>query len=210
MSKTHSLVHQGIAELIGTFFLAMTVVVAVVGPTISVGYEALYTPLAIGLMVMILVYSFGHISGANFNPSVTVALFAFRKINVQQLATYLVMQVLGAWAGVIVGHRLIKGLPDVPNEVSTAAMLGEFFGALILVMVVTNVVIKRISAEISGLAIGVAIVVAATLSLGASGGIFNPAVALALGAHQITYLLMPLLGGLVGASIAIWLSKEKE
>jgi glycerol uptake facilitator-like aquaporin len=88
--------------------------------------------------------------------------------------------------------------------------MGEFFGALILVLTIMSVVLGRIKQEAAGLAIGTALAVGLTLATVAGAGVLNPAVAWAIGSRGATYFLMPILGGLVGAALAILLSDTSK
>ena len=74
-----------IVEFIGTFFLVL-----VIGLTGN--------PIAIGAMLMVMVYMGGPISGAHYNPAITLAILIRKKIAPGQAFTYMIVQVLGACA----------------------------------------------------------------------------------------------------------------
>lgn len=205
-----------LAEFIGTMLLAATVGVASLSSLgVVSGYTSLYLPFAVGAVVMVLVYLLGHVSGGHFNPAVSVGLMTFRKITWEQFVSDLIAQFLGAWVGLKLVIALVGVGPTAPSTLNHAASLGEFIGASLLVFAVTTVVLGRVKAEMGGLVIGAALVIGITLSMVTGGGVLNPAVAIAFGASAgTTYLVMPLLGGLVGASLAVLfddraLSKEK-
>ncbi len=207
-SQSDDLTRQGFAELIGTIFLAATVGVGVVGTGHFSEYNFLFLPVLVGAVVAILIYLFGGISGAHFNPAVTVAMYVFGRLKAVQAVVYVVAQVVGAAIGFQLAEVLIGQQPNVPTAAGSAAVLAEFVGAFLLVAAVSSVVLGVVSEVISGLVVGLALTVGITLALGASGGILNPAVALALGGYHLSYLVAPLLGGVVGAGAIIWLHQK--
>jgi glycerol uptake facilitator-like aquaporin len=195
-----------VAEFIGTMFLAALVGVLVLAHLGYIdGYVSVYLPAAIGTLVAMMVYLIGPVSGANLNPAVTVGLFAFRKITSSQFLTNLIAQFLGAWTGSLLVMELVGVSPNIPTEPNRALAMGEFFGAFLLVFAVMSVVIGRVKEEVGGIVIGAALAVGIGLSMVTGGGILNPAIATAFGASQLTYLLVPLLGGVAGAAVAILL-----
>jgi aquaporin NIP len=201
-----------LAELIGTMFLAATAATAMVAHLGLVnGYTSLYVPFAIGGVVMVLVYTLGHVSGAHFNPAVSAGLFAFKKIGLPQLISDFVAQFVGAWLGIKLMTELVGVGPATPNLVDQPTNIAEFLGAFLLVFAVTNLVLGRIKAEVGGIVIGMALAIGLTLAMVTGGGILNPAIAAASGApFGIAYTVMPLLGGLVGAAVAVLFDNNKQ
>src|SRR3990167_7080104 len=88
-------------EFIGTFFLVLVV-------SLSEG-----NPLAIGAVIIALVYTGGYISGAHYNPAVTLAVYLRGKIAADEAVKYAVVQILGAAAGAVV-YSLIQKSAFVP------------------------------------------------------------------------------------------------
>lgn len=161
----------------GTFFLILTIGSVVMAPN-DAGALA---PLAIGAALMVMVFAGGHVSGAHYNPAVTVAVFLRGKCAGADVPGYLVAQCAGAVAAaMIVGF--LKGHPAVsPMQIDvTRALVAEFLYTFALCSVVLNVATSKGTGGNSfyGLAIGFT-VLAGAYSVGAvSGGAFNPAVAL--------------------------------
>lgn len=194
------MVRKAIVELIGTFFLVLTVGLVVLEP----GAGA-FAPLAIGSALMIMVYAGGHISGGHYNPAVTLGVFLRGRATVQDMLSYWIAQIVGGiLAALVVGF--IKGSVDV-EALSPAvgpAFVAEFLFTFALVYVVLNVATARGNEGNShyGLAIGFTVMVGA-YSVGAiSGGAFNPAVAVGIVILGIAapgglwlYLVANLLGG---------------
>src|SRR5207247_2194289 len=80
-----------IAELIGTFFLVLTIGCTGIGPGAGV-----IAPLAIGAALMVMVYAGGHISGAHYNPAVTLGVLIRGKVNVTDVVPYWLAQLAGS------------------------------------------------------------------------------------------------------------------
>jgi len=168
-----------IVEFIGTFFLVFTVGMTVVDP----GSAGNLAPLAIGAALMVMVYAGGHVSGAHYNPAVTVAVWLRGHCTQADAFRYIGAQVAAAIVAALVVLG-IKGDPNVsPKELSVgSALIAEAIGTFALAYVVLNVATAKRTAGNSyfGLAIGFT-VAAMAMALGpVSGGAFNPAVAVGI------------------------------
>ncbi|HEX2168236.1 MAG TPA: aquaporin [Longimicrobiales bacterium] len=167
-----------IVEAIGTFFLVLTIGLVVLEP----GAGAM-APLAIGSVLVAMVYTGGHISGAHYNPAVTLGVFMRGRASAAELAGYWVVQVVGAvCAALAVGFLRPDAAATVAAPAVGQAFLAEFLFTFALVFVVLNVATARGTTGNSyfGLAIGFT-VLAGAYSVGAiSGGAFNPAVAIGI------------------------------
>jgi aquaporin Z len=133
-----------ITEFIGTFFLVLTV-----GLTGN--------PLAIGAALMVMIYAGGHISGAHYNPAVTLAVLIRGKISTGDALVYIGSQLAGGVAAaLIVG--IFKELPSEAHQtlVTSKAIIAEVLGTFALAYVVLNVATAKANAGNSyfGLAIG--------------------------------------------------------
>lgn len=165
-----------IVECIGTFFLLLTI-----GLTVIPGSAGVIAPLAIGSVLMVMVYAGGHISGAHYNPAVTLAVLIRGKCTMADVPVYLTAQILGAAAGALtaqflVGSGTAAGAIDV-----TKSLIAEFLFTFALAYVVLNVATAKGTNGNSfyGLAIGFVVMAGAFSVGGISGGAFNPAVAIA-------------------------------
>jgi aquaporin Z len=198
------------AEFVGTLLLAATAGVVSYGHAgLLSGYETVYVPAVVGLLIMVLVYAIGGISGCHLNPAVSVALYAFRKISLNQLWVHVLAQLLGAFAGAWLVGILTAQAVMAPAVTGQAVMVGEFAGAFVLVWVITMAVLGKISAPVTGVAIGGALTIGLSLAMVAGGGVLNPAIAIAFGIRATeasAYVLMPLLGGLAGAALGTLLA----
>lgn len=191
-------------ESIGTFSLVFTIVTSVLsGSPLAV--------LAIGGALLAMVYAGGHISGAHFNPAVSVAALIRGRMDASDMAGYLTAQLAGSAAAAVVG-QYVTGSSGSAVAFTGAqvgpALVVEFLFTFALVWVVLNVATSTDTEGNSfyGLAIAF-IVVAGAVSVGAiSGGAFNPAVALGASISGLfawgniwVYLLADLLGGVAAA-----------
>ena len=167
-----------IVELIGTFFLVLTVGCTVIAP--GAGDLA---PLAIGASLMVMIFAGGHISGGHYNPAVTLGVWMRGKCDTKDIVPYWVAQLVGALlAAVIV--KFFKGGAAIPpaNPPVLAALLAEFLFTFALVYVVLNTATAKGTEGNSfyGLAIGMTVMTGAFAVGNISGAAFNPAVALGI------------------------------
>ncbi len=165
-------------EAIGTFFLVFTV-------GASVGSASPFAPLAIGGVLMVMIYAGGHLSGGHYNPAVTLAVLVRRRIGLRDAVAYWVVQ-FGAG---LLASAVVRTFVDPARRPTTAAMMlsghilvaafvVELLFTFALCFVVLNVATSKHHPDNSfyGLAIGFT-VVAGAFAVGAiSGGAFNPAV----------------------------------
>ena len=84
-----------LAEFIGTFFLVLTI-----GCTVIPGAPGVIPPLAIGAALMVMIFAGGHVSGAHFNPAVTLAVFLRGKCPAKDVVPYWIAQIAAAVAAI--------------------------------------------------------------------------------------------------------------
>jgi aquaporin Z len=185
-------------ELIGTMFLMMAVAFS--------GNSAI----AVGLMLAVMVYSGRHLSGAHYNPAVSVAAWMQGKIEAADALKHMVAQLVGAGLGWCV-FRLVTGdgfaLMPVAEHELWHGMLVEALFTFALATVVLNV---RSDNSAHGLAIGFALAAMVYAGAGVSGGAFNPAVgigpqimeAISGGGFDASTLALYGVGPLVGGGLA--------
>lgn len=212
----YSLDRKLAVEFIGMFIFMFTVGMATESAN-KVG--ATLAPIAIGSVLMVLVYAGGHISGGHFNPAVSTAVFLRGNMSGLEYATYLVTQfVAAALAGLLVNG--IGGKQATAATASTGKMLVvEFLFTFALAYVILHVATTKQTEGNSyfGLAIGFVVVVGA-ISVGwVSGAAFNPAIALGASvigafrwAHIWIYLVADLLGGAVAAGAFLYIQGERR
>lgn len=189
-------------EFIGTFFLVFTVGMAVA----TAGALA---PLAIGAVLMVMVFAGGHLSGGHYNPAVSTAVLLRGKLKPDEFVAYVVTQLLAA----IVAAVVVVILGYAPHTTAAVAGVGkmlivEFLFTFALAYVVLNVATADGTEGNSfyGLAIGFTLAAGIFAVGSVSGGAFNPAVAvgaMVMGlfswAHVWIYVAANLAGGAAAA-----------
>ncbi len=190
-------------EFIGAFFLVFTIGMTVIEP--GVGTLA---PLAIGSVLMVMIFAGGHLSGGHYNPAVSLAVYVRGKLSLNDLLSYMVVQFLaGAVAGGLVLY--MKGFPTVTPVAweIVPALIAEFLFAFALCFVVLNVATAKGTSGNSfyGLAIGFTVLAGAYAVGRVSGGAFNPAVALGItvmGLSSVANIWIYLVADFAGAVVA--------
>src|SRR5258706_11809769 len=166
-----------LTELIGTFFLVLTI-----GCTVISGGPHVVPPLAIGAMLMVMVFAGGHVSGGHYNPAVTLGVWMRGKCPTTDVAPYWIAQLVGSFAASF-AVKFIVGAGDSPMVPRVGpALLAEFLFTFALVYVVLNVATAKATSgnTFYGLAIGMTVMAGAFAVGDVSGGAFNPAVAIGL------------------------------
>ena len=188
-------------EFIGTFFLVMTI-----GLTGN--------PLAIGIMLTVLVYMGGHISGAHYNPAVTISIYLKKLISKEVAIKYILVQIAASTFASAVIYFITQDLLKVaPSETATIPqiIISEFLFTFLLILVILNVATNKKTEGNSyyGLAIGFTVMASAYCVGGISGGAFNPAVGLGPEItsflitkdinlfYSLIYLIVPTFGGII-------------
>jgi aquaporin Z len=193
-----------VMELVGTFFLVFTIGCTVVGN--GAGPLA---PLAIGSVLMVMVFAGGHLSGAHYNPAITLGVWLRGKCQAKDVAPYMIFQIVGSLLAALAVKYLKAGAAVTPMSLATMpAFLAEFLFTFALVFVVLNTATAKGNAGNSfyGLAIGFTVLAGAFSVGNISGGAFNPAVAVGISVMGLAawsniwiYWVAEFLGGLVAA-----------
>jgi aquaporin Z len=171
-----------LVEFIGTFFLVLTIGMVVLGG------RGDFASLGIAAVLTVMIYAGGHISGAHYNPAVTLAVLIRGRIGVGEAVGYMIVQIIGGVAGAFLVTYFMAKLPEVlPQGNSFRAVVAEFLGTFALAYVVLNVATSKETAGNSyyGLAIGFTVMAMAYSFGSISGGAFNPAVAVGICIMQL-------------------------
>ncbi len=196
--------HKYLVELIGTFFLVL--VVALTG-----------NPLAIGLVLAAMVYMWGHISGAHYNPAVSLAAWMTKHLPGRTLFFYWIAQFIWALLAGLLALRISDRsiAPSLGGDINALqGMVVEIVFTFAFVLVILSVAMSKHTKGNSfyGIAIWCALLAAAYAGWPISGGAFNPAVGTILtlvdiynsgeiSAHIWIYIVGPVLGAIL-ASLA--------
>lgn len=207
--------HRNLTELIGTFFLVLTIGLSVLG-------GSPLAPLAIGSALMVMVYMGGHVSGGHYNPAVSLAVMLRGKLKLGEAISYVLFQFVGAVLASGVVYRLM-GRPFAPapgaGVPAIMAVLVEllFTFALCLVVLNTATAEKTAGNSFYGMAIGFTVFMGAVAGGPISGGAFNPAVGAGplllralIGMGGLETLWIYLVGPLVGGVLAAMVFSQQE
>jgi len=193
-----------VVEFVGMFLFMFTV-----GMATNEAGAGVLAPLAIGSVLMVMVFAGGHVSGAHFNPAVSTAVFLRGRMASNEFGAYVVTQCIAAViAGLLV--RYVGGAQDHAPVASAGKMLvAEFLFTFALAWVVLHVATARGTDGNSfyGLAIGFTVVAGAFAVGGISGAAFNPAIALGAmvtGLFEWGNLWIYLVADLLGAAVAAY------
>lgn len=197
-----------LTEFTGTFFLVFTIGCTAIGGTPM-------APLAIGASLMVMVYMGGHISGAHYNPAVSLGLVLRGALPARDYIPYVVAQLLGAIMASLAVYAVTGGHTFVPTPApaasAVAALLVEILYTTALALVVMNVATDPATKGNSfyGLAIGFTVAAGAFAGGPISGGAFNPAVGLGpalvhaiIGGGNIAHVWLYIVGPCIGSAIA--------
>ncbi|XP_059302619.1 nodulin-26-like isoform X2 [Lycium ferocissimum] len=206
-------VDQGlIAELVGTYMLIFAGCASIV---LNVNQDNVVTLPGIasvwGLVVMVLIYSVGHVSGAHFNPAVTIAFATCKRFPWNQVPAYILVQVIGSTLASGSLRLIFNGKEDqfvgtVPAGTNLQALILEFIATFYLMFVIVGVATDdRAMKHLSGVAIGATVSLDILFSGPLTGASMNPA--RSLGPAIVTghykglwiYIIGPTLGAIFGA-----------
>jgi aquaporin Z len=216
------------AEFIGTFMLMSSVLGAAFysfgAPSGAAGIVGI--ALSIGATVMALAFAVGHISGAHFNPAVTLGLIAGGRFNSSNALGYVLAQCLGALAACGLFSLIGKAPPTfAANGYGSLSMLqASLFSVFLielvltafLVFIIMGVTNRRAPAGFAPLAIGLTLTAIHLMAIPISNASVNPARSLGTavfgGATALSQLWLfwvaPIIGGVIGGALARWLQEE--
>lgn len=218
------------AEFLGTFWLVLggcgSAVLAAGVANVGIGY--LGVALAFGLTVVTGAYAFGHISGAHFNPAITLGVWASGRFPAGQVIPYIVFQVLGGIAAAAVLYVIASGAAGFdatagfasngfgehsPQHYSlTAGIVSEVVLTFVFLTVILGVTSEKAPAGFAPLAIGLTLVLIHLISIPVTNTSVNPArstaVALFQGSWAIQQLWLfwvaPIAGGVLAGLVQRW------
>ncbi len=199
------------AEMIGTFALVFCGCGAIVMSAMRRGaLDTTGIGLVFGLVIMVMIYATGHISGAHFNPAVTIAFAVTKRFPWRQVPAYILGQIAAAILGayvvsvLFVDHlQLAATRPSV--DISDAFMIEVVITAFLMFVIKAVATDSRAVGQMAGLAIGGAVALGAMVTGPLTGASMNPArsigPAMISGFHEHLwiYLIAPVVGACLGA-----------
>ncbi len=221
-----NLLHKTVAEFVGVFSLVfMGCGSIVISNTFPEYFSSQLVPVVFGIVIMVMIYALGHISGAHFNPAVTLAFTVARHFPKKELPVYWLAQFLG---GISALFLLTLLLPDIPENFGATLPQISIFKALgweiVLTFTLMFVIISvatdtRAVGTMAGIAIGATVCLCAFVGGPLTGASMNPARSLAPALFQgefqslWIYFTGPAIGAVIAALLYEWIrcdSPESE
>ena len=217
------------AEFFGTFWLVFggcgSAIFAAAFPESGIGFVGV--SLAFGLTVLTMAYAVGHVSGAHFNPAVSLGLWAGGKFPAKDLVGYIIAQVVGAIAAAAVLYIIVSGKADFVDIGSFAAngydelspggfsmmsvLIAEFVLTMFFLLVILGSTYPKAPKGFAGIAIGLALTLIHLISIPISNTSVNPArstsQALFAGGEFTAQLWLFWLAPIAGAIVAGFIHK---
>lgn len=213
-----------VAEGLGTFGLVFAGCGAIMIDTLSHGAVThVGVGLVFGLVITVMIYAFGHISGAHFNPAVTLAFVVARHFPVRRLVGYWAAQLLGALLAALCLRLLLGNVASLGTTLPTGnGGIGQSFGLETLLTFFLMIVIMAMATDTRAVGQAAALAIGATVGLEAlfagpiSGASMNPARSLGPAlvswtwTAQWMYIVGPMIGAVAGASVYRWLRQASQ
>ena len=188
-----------VAEFLGTGALTL-LILSVQRSTIGVPF---FVAAAAGLTISLMTFAAYRVSGAQFNPALTFALFTARRVTALRALVFIIAQVLGALLASLLYVYLVKNhLKDIPSKFEWRIFTAEAVGMGLFAFAYTAAHYQRLAVGAAAAVAGLAYTVGSIAASPASLGLINPAVA--IGVHAFIakiYLLGPVVGALVGVQL---------
>ena len=215
------------AEFIGTYILVFAGTGAVIVEKLTGAMGHVGIALTFGLVVTALIYAFGHISGAHFNPAVSVAFSVMGEFPKKELSTYILAQLMGAIFASATLYLLFR--EDIHSMIDVAylgatlprgsweqSFILEFILTFILMLIISSSAVHAKAVKsFAGIAIGFTVGLEAMFAGPICGASMNPArsIAPALVSGHLEYLWIYIGATLLGAIASVFvynIIKEKE
>lgn len=214
------LLSKCVAEGVGTFALVFIGCGAVMVSE-QFGLTSIAIPVAFGLIVASMIYALGHVSGAHFNPAVTIAFALARHFPKKQIFPYISAQYLGAISAIALLSVLLPHGQSYGATVPTIMMWRAFIWEITLTFFLMFVIISvatdtRAVGSMAGAAIGSTVMLCALVGGPVTGASMNPARSLAPNIFQSEfnslwlYTLAPIVGAVLAALLYEWIKNQTQ
>ena len=216
---TNNLFKKCLAEYIGTFALVFfgcgSMILYRLNPD-AISPDSI--PVIFGLIIAVMIYGLGNISGAHFNPAVSIAFYQNKNIDTKELLTYVPSQILGAISASSCHKFLFGGDHDfgmtIINKLSEPQgicfeILMSMFLMLTIISVTTD---ERVPKSVIGLSVGAVISVCSFIGGPFTGASMNPARSLgpAIMANDYTSIVIYIMSPIIGALLGLYIYKIIE
>lgn len=195
-----------LAEYIGTFMLAFAVLASING---VVG-EFIPLPVVAGFTLFLSVMTIGSISGSHINPGVTLGLWSLKKIDTVQALSYIIAQIAGAFSAAAVMNTFLDGamLTVAAGDFDMRILFAEIVGMIIFTFGVAAAVLNEMDGVESAATVGGSLFLGIIFASVLSNAVLNPAVAFAIDSVSVTYLLGPVIGGMLGMNLYSYVKSQ--
>lgn len=210
--------NKWISEFVGTFALIFVGTGAIV---VNDSFNGVIThvgiALAFGLIIMAMIYTVGDISGAHFNPAVTVGFWLANRLPGREIPGYVISQILGALAGSLVLKLIFSQHAELGSTIPSINLIGAFIFESILTFFLMFVIIHVATGAkekglMAGVAIGATVMLAAMFAGPVTGASMNPARSLgpAVISGNFNHLWIYLIAPFIGSGLAIALCRYMD
>ena len=212
---------EAIATYALVFFGPLSIILSVVAFGDGLSIESIIMiSLGHGAVIGLMVYAFGHISGAHINPAVTIPMMITKKISVQDGIGYIIFQLLGAIIAALslkailpeLGAKVNFGTQGGPSELLNSSIMAGITVEIILTFFLVTVIFltavhKKAPAGIHGISIGGMVFLLHLVGVPLTGASMNPArtfgPAVVSGFWELHWLywIAPIIGGIIAGVI---------
>lgn len=211
------------AEFIGTALLLATVIGSgIMAENLAGGNVAialLGNTIPTGAILYVLITGLGPISGAHFNPAVTLAFFIKREISLMDGALYVIFQILGGLAGMLAAHFMFElDLFQLSEKARTGP--SQWFSEIVATFGLVSVIMWTIKSNVSSVPAAVGFYITAAYWFTSSTSFANPAVTIARSftntfaginpAHMPLFIVAQLIGAVLATYICLWFLKSDD
>jgi aquaporin NIP len=197
------------AEFIGTYFLVFAGTGAIVINEITKSLTHVGIALTFGLVVMALIYTFGHISGAHFNPAVSIGFVVNGDMSIRECLLYMISQLLGALSASLTLYALFGNIAELGSTLPKFSWQQSFVLELILTFALMMVILGsavhgKAMKSFAGVAIGATVGLEAMFAGPICGASMNPArsIAPAVVSGHLEHLWIYIVATILGAVLA--------
>ncbi|OAY33409.1 aquaporin NIP1-1 [Manihot esculenta] len=218
--------HKIMAELMGTYVIIFIGCGSLM-IEVKYGISPVGVAVAWGLVVMVMIYALGHVSGGHFNPAITIAFAIQCKYSWRKVLGYVASQIAGSTLAILTLSVMLHGRADIKFTVTQYSgqatdlegFIWEFITSFILMLTICGVATdSRAINELSGVAVGAAMLFDIIIAGKITGASMNPArsIGAALVAKQFeclwVYIVAPILGMITASTMYcfIWLPSSEN
>ncbi|MDP6952228.1 MAG: MIP/aquaporin family protein [Alphaproteobacteria bacterium] len=217
------MIRRLMAEWLGTFSLLATVVGSgIMAERLAGGNVAialLGNTIPTGAILIVLITIFGPISGAHFNPAVTLSFALRKEIGVKESGLYVAAQIIGGIAGVFAAHIMFDN-PLIDPSTTTRAGLGQWVGEFVATFGLVGTILACLRARPDAVPMAVGLYITAAYWFTSSTSFANPAVTIARGfsdtfaginpATVAAFVAVQLVAAILATGFFRWLLAEKQ